>query len=1196
MEALKLVKVGKSDEKWLNIAALPPEISTHISWKWHIFSTDGKPVQSAETIFLRSHEAWSDVVDKGLAAPYLLRYDKVWRWRMKVNGIKLFGVAWYPEGGRAQAAWRQAKVFSKDAKNYVIQSLSEHKVALTLLNEKKAVLAVSEPYEKDAYKDSELIESAIKAFEDKKARADYDQASGKFGFHIDDEERNTLLTSYQAYDDIESALQTMGKSFDAGKIEARYLLSGDEGNPEYNFLLKDEYDLFIASPQKTFDTEGDRNTARSVLKKMLKTRTAPVQVLEEPRQYSWTFCHCGDVILKSDKRLSSPAEAMLDYEKAAVKALGTKSGQYHEPHLFQTEIIAEPAAFKFVWFATHSDKPVPLFQSADTFGLRNEAEKSYKTFVTEFPRLNLRMQQDQGKPTGLFLQKRDTKQILAELYRDQKGNAADIPAAQLAHQYVAQVYPENQEAQDAFIQQSMVMNGNGLYAWRFLKKNDPVAINPKEIISREDAEKLKMELCAFIPKFEPDCCKHEPLVICREETKKYHFIVRFSDTAGRTFELQGFTGYDTYEEALGAYQKEWYRLIIKAQNRENYGKDGPIRLEEVYTASQEQCDGGTIIALVRDEFTKKWKTDGGEIADIFAELAMIFPVISESRLDEDGTAKMCYRYAVSDRDSTKFVQEIKWQSTECFSSPEAALAAYSDFLPMLGNQNACRVFCTPTHFYVGIVEILAESECEYATEEEAWGEYVYNVDAHGKPIGLRKDECGHCVNTGVREFLAATENPRNCVVFKSGDFWRFMVVSPDYFVVKHTCQYNTQEERNKFYEEWLAALKQLNCENCFPEILTTPEANAQTIRIAVTYDKYITSIAPLNGSSAEEQEMWLCQVMQALVEGEENCMEIQSSLTGLAVVDPETRYTDVLPIAKKYPIYKGETGYCFRLYWPANDETTPAPLQPCDCKDTKIKYAATATCMEPFPFESANCYDCLAAAKTAFNAFCNGVQQGQFSVQLDAENDYGPYSFTLIDPGKVIALHPQQYPCRPDVDEAMARAKACLNNEGMQLIEHILLRPRDQRDCDCLLPISPDYCCGSDYLPYYDPEDPCSKPEDLMIHYLPGADPYSFWATVAMPDWNPRFRGSDKRRFMEQLLYQEAPALVGLNILWLSPQQMCKLEDAWKVYLEYLNCPNGQILCSDKPPLCAIADCISTLCSTDPCDAPADAEAGLQLP
>ncbi len=264
---------------------------------------------------------------------------------------------------------------------------------------------------------------------------------------------------------------------------------------------------------------------------------------------------------------------MTDYEKAAVKALGTKSGQYHEPHLFQTEIVAEPAAFKFVWYATHADKPEPLFLSADTFYVRDVAEKSYETFVTEFPRLKLQIQQDQGKPTcGMILQKADTKQTPQESHMGPKGNAADIPTAQLAHQYVAQVYPDSQEAQDAFIEQSMVMNGNGLFAWRFLKKNDPVAIHPKEITSREDAEKLKIKLCAIIPQFEQDCCKHEPLVICSEVTKKYHFIVRFPDTEGGTFELQGISqAMIPMRKPRVLIKKNGIGWLIKAQNPENYG-------------------------------------------------------------------------------------------------------------------------------------------------------------------------------------------------------------------------------------------------------------------------------------------------------------------------------------------------------------------------------------------------------------------------------------------------------------------------------------------------------------------------------------------------------------------------------------------------------------------------------------------------
>ncbi len=1201
---LKLVKTGKDSTKWLDIAAVPAKISTHISWKWQVFEGKKQPVRSSDSIFLEASEAWADFVGKGHADPYILRHETAWRWRMNLSaiGLRLFGNAWYPEGGRAQAAWRQAKAFGKVPGNYLIQQLPDGKAALVLQNEKKAVLAVSEPFEHGKYKDAALVAAAVSAFEEKKARADFDKTAGKFGFHIDDGRENVLLTNYQAYDDAGTALQMMGKVFEAGKETGRYLLSGDEGNPEYNFLIKDEQDLFLASPPKTFDTEGDRKAGLTQTKKYFAANVAPVQVLEEPRQYSWVLLENNEVVLQSEKRLLSPAAAQTDYEAAAIKALGTKSGKLFEPHLYNAAIIAEPAAFKFIYNSSKDGSPQPLFVSTAAFDEKDRAVQAYAAFVGELPTLKPVLQKEKGQPDGLLLQSRGDKKALAALYRDESGKPADIEAAQQALQYAGTVYPENPSAQDAFIAQSMVLNGNGLFAWRFLKKNEAVGMNPQNFNSKEEAERLKAKICAFVPRFEPECCKTEPVVICSEVTKKYHYLVRFADTEGRTFELQGFHGYDTYAEALSAYQKEWYRLILSAQKSYKYNQDGPIRPKEDYAVSQDQCDGGPVIALIRDDFRKKWDPKWGSIdhiVDVFAELANLFPVISEIRVNEAGEPETCYRYAVlntgystaGDPPVKTLVQELIWQSAECFDTPEQALEGYGEFLPLLGNQNGCRVFCSPTHFYVGVVEILAESDCEYLTEDEAWGEYAQALDAQGNPLGIKKDECGLCVNTGVREFIHAAENPRNCVPFKSGNFWRFKVVSPDYFVVKHNCAYNTQEERNTACDLWIENLKQLDCANCFPEISTVPGKKNARIKVVgnTGLEQYISSVEPFDNNEA--QELWVCRVMQALLDCDDYCTKLSDCLTGIAVVDPGIQFADVLPIAKKYPIYKTDEGFCFRTYWPANDPTGTGPLQPCDCKDSNVKYAALFSCTEPYPFVSANCYPCLAGAKTAFNLFCEGLRKGQFSVQLDAENDYGPFSFTLIDPGKVIALHPQQYHCRPELDAAMARTKACLNTEGMQLIEHILLRPRNvEKDCDCLLPIDPDYCCGIDFLPDYDKDDPCAKPEDLTIHYLPGADPYSFWATLAMPDWNPRFRGSERRRFLEQLLYQEAPALVGLNILWLSPKQMCKLEDSWKLYLEYLNCPTERLLCSVEPPLCAIADCIKSLCSTDPCDPPANGE------
>ncbi|MBK6931921.1 MAG: hypothetical protein IPH12_14070 [Saprospirales bacterium] len=124
--------------------------------------------------------------------------------------------------------------------------------------------------------------------------------------------------------------------------------------------------------------------------------------------------------------------------------------------------------------------------------------------------------------------------------------------------------------------------------------------------------------------------------------------------------------------------------------------------------------------------------------------------------------------------------------------------------------------------------------------------------------------------------------------------------------------------------------------------------------------------------------------------------------------------------------------------------------------------------------------------------------------------------------------------------------------------------------------------------PLRDKADPCAAQEAPTIHYLPGADPYSFWATVAIPGWTKRFRSIESRRFFEQLLYQETPALVGLNILWLSPHDMCKFEDEYKRWLEWLECPDIKRTCvtTGAPPQFGIVDCIRQLRTTAPCPAP----------
>ena len=76
--------------------------------------------------------------------------------------------------------------------------------------------------------------------------------------------------------------------------------------------------------------------------------------------------------------------------------------------------------------------------------------------------------------------------------------------------------------------------------------------------------------------------------------------------------------------------------------------------------------------------------------------------------------------------------------------------------------------------------------------------------------------------------------------------------------------------------------------------------------------------------------------------------------------------------------------------------------------------------------------------------------------------------------------------------------------------------------------------------------------------YLPGADPYSFYMTVAIPFWPRRFLNVNFRSFFEETVRREAPAHVWVRIVWLHPRQMRQFEQH---YREWLNAKSGLADC-----------------------------------
>jgi hypothetical protein len=143
-------------------------------------------------------------------------------------------------------------------------------------------------------------------------------------------------------------------------------------------------------------------------------------------------------------------------------------------------------------------------------------------------------------------------------------------------------------------------------------------------------------------------------------------------------------------------------------------------------------------------------------------------------------------------------------------------------------------------------------------------------------------------------------------------------------------------------------------------------------------------------------------------------------------------------------------------------------------------------------------------------------------------------------------------------DEACAavrRAKDLINAEGLEIVEHILLRPcpgempipvcKDTTECDTT---------WEDINAQGDEESP------PLRHFYPGDDPYSFIVTVALPSWPNRFSKLENRLQLETILQREAPAHILLRILWLCPHEMCRFEGFYKKWEYWLGertaCPD----------------------------------------
>ena len=131
---------------------------------------------------------------------------------------------------------------------------------------------------------------------------------------------------------------------------------------------------------------------------------------------------------------------------------------------------------------------------------------------------------------------------------------------------------------------------------------------------------------------------------------------------------------------------------------------------------------------------------------------------------------------------------------------------------------------------------------------------------------------------------------------------------------------------------------------------------------------------------------------------------------------------------------------------------------------------------------------------------------------------------------------------KKNADELMLQIETlafpdCCAIEGFHIVEHILLRPKDDDFAPLFNPVTVPDMLGQKATP--------PKIENLLIE-----DGYSFWITVAVPKWLPQFKNNVNAQYQfEQLVRRETPAHILVRFCWMSPKEMYQFETA---YLKWL--------------------------------------------
>lgn len=853
--------------------------------------------------------------------------------------------------------------------------------------------------------------------------------------------------------------------------------------------------------------------------------------------------------------------------------------QQHE-YIVSTEAIA--SRHKFNYHLGYNEGECFLFTSNTDYASVEESLQAAAAFNKAIPQLRLHQSNKKWQLSPARENAAVTNMTLAE----EENTAQNVPVVQslfeLQKGIAKQLQNNKPEAFDYAVKVDE-SNGPGRFVYRLVDKDNVPAYYTNSFPDRSEAQKAKRNVAAQMRQqghYLQICLGGADVVHEKESASaqvSYHYTIRDRNEFYQSGDYQGqeiillesVQGYDTAVLAEQAFTENYLYFLSLASDDKNYGS--LISLTEPADKKSISQSVAFIPVQTMDEINNVFHAAA---ADWIRAKAASYP-IKMIEYGSDAFNELFCKKAVKPKGSCcdkekadyRYYFELpvstegkgQWRSTRYYDTPEEAMKDFLYFLILLKFPGNLFVDCDACGgqekdvFRIYIREVLAESAVRFENRNPAniWGRkgierFICAVQSDAFRYHQRREDCSYTFDVNCGEDL-----------------------------IIHPCKYDTAQKRT----EALHLLHRQLLESMEKRSFTTEAEENNLFLLNINGERFaVQDINPNQDRKECESRIKLAEdilssdsirkeedgfslldkfknVIVRSVNAPKDSAEWKAALNAFACHSPIVRSTDKA----------GNDKYCIEIKLPSFTDCAEEGNDDPACGCTPAKEGDEPMCGVAWKtsccFSSVECDEVwqvhqyildrlrdLASYRPVFDCACNsfgiaidlGIGRASYNKEIKYTGDAVRRTFG----GGIVAYNPQHYPTPDTACKAAKRAKDLVNAEGLYVAEHILLRPRTQEDCKCRPDAGKDVCRCEKYVWKFPDTDPCNKISDAL--FIPGADPYSFIATVALPSWPKRFSTPEAKAAMENILYRSAPAHVMLRVLWLNPHDLCRFEAYYK--------------------------------------------------